>query len=828
TDRRILDKQIRDTINQFTHVAATVGEAKNSGDLRRFIEGGKRIVVSTIQKFPMILDEIGDQHRHRRFAIIIDEAHSSQGGKSTSAMSGALGAAFATENDESDETYEDEINRIMEARKFLTNASYFAFTATPKGKTLELFGEPVPGTLKRRPFHGYTMKQAIDEGFIIDVLGSYTPVQSYYRLVKTVEGDPEFDTKRAGKKLRRYVEENDDAIRTKAEIMADHFHEQVIGQHKIGGQARAMVVTDGVERAISYWQALSTYLAERNSPYNAIIAFSGEREVDDVWVSEARLNGFPSQDIPDRLRQDPYRFLVVADKFQTGYDEPLLHTMYADKPLSGIKAVQTLSRLNRAHPLKHDVFVLDFMNDVDTIRASFEDYYRTTVLSDETDPDKLHDLKSTLDAVGVYAQEDVDDFVEHYLAGSDRTLLDPILDACVATYIQDLGEDGQVEFKGTAKTFVRTYNFLSAILPYTKADWEKLSIFLSFLVLKLPAPAEDDLSKGILETIDMDSYRVEKRAAMRILLPDEGGLIDPVPGGEIRAPGEPELDRLSNIIKSFNDQFGGIEWNDSDRIQHLITEQIPKRVAADPAYQNARENSDKQNARIEHDKALGRVMTGMLKDDTQLFKEFSDNESFRKWLAETVFGLTYALAGSAAEQGTLDLAPGHDASERPFEVVPDRAARPGINCVPLVSLKAAAGYVGDEKLVDPEAWVTPNGRTKPAPNLFTAQVVGESMNRRIPNGAYCLFRYPVVGSRNGRVVLVEHRDIADPELEGPFTLKIWHSSKTASEDGPWRHEQILLEPDSTDPGYEPIILKDVAEGDAQVIAELVEVLGSPA
>jgi type I restriction enzyme R subunit len=640
TDRRILDQQIRDTIKQFAQVGATVGHAEHSGDLRSFIEGGKKIVITTVQKFPFILDDIGSQHRDRRFAIIIDEAHSSQGGKSSAAASMALSAAGAEEDEE---TTEDAINRIMEARKLLPNASYFAFTATPKNKTLEIFGEPLAdgGKVKHLPFHGYTMKQAIDEGFILDVLKSYTPVDSYYRLVKTIESDPEYDTKRAKKKLRRYVESHDHAIRLKAEIMVDHFHEQVLALNKIGGAARAMVVTSGIERAIQYFHAIRDYLRERKSPHQAIVAFSGEHEHGGAKVTEASLNGFPSSRIADKIEEDPYRFLVCADKFQTGYDQPLLHTMYVDKPLAGVKAVQTLSRLNRAHPQKYDVFVLDFQNDTETIRKSFEPYYRTTILSDETDPNKLHDLRSALDAGQVYSDAQIEQLVALYLAGADRDKLDPILDACVATYKETLDEDGQVDFKGKAKAFIRTYGFLASILPYTNAAWEKLSIFLNFLVPKLPAPKEEDLSKGILEAIDMDSYRVEKRAAQKIQLPDADGEIGPVPtDGGGRKP-EPELDRLSNILKTFNDAFGNITWEDADRVRQLITEEIPQKVAADTAYQNAKKNSDKQNARIEHDKALARVIVGVMKDDTELFKQYSDNPDFKRWLADTVFGMTY-------------------------------------------------------------------------------------------------------------------------------------------------------------------------------------------
>lgn len=641
TDRRILDSQIRDTIKQYAQVGATVGHAENSGDLRTFIAEGKKVIITTVQKFPFILDEIGTEHRGRTFAIIIDEAHSSQGGSYATAVASALSTAGA-END--NELLEDKINRIMAAKKLLPNASYFAFTATPKNKTLEIFGEAIKqpeGKIAHRPFHSYTMKQAIQEGFILDVLRYYTPVESFYKLVKKIEGDPEFDAKRAQKKLRKYVESHEHAIRLKAEIMVDHFHNQVLALNKIGGQARAMVVTSGIERAVQYYHAFQEYLAVTKSPFRAIVAFSGEHEFAGVKQTEAALNGFSSGQIAQKIQEDPYRFLICADKFQTGYDEPLLHTMYVDKVLSGVKAVQTLSRLNRAHPKKHDVFVLDFMNDTKTIEESFADYYRTTVLAEETDPNKLHDLKFELDAAGVYIAAEVESFVERYLGDSDRTRLDPVLDLCVERYLAVLNENGQVDFKGKAKAFLRAYGCLSSILPYSNPEWEKLSILLTFLVPKLPAPVEDDLSRGILETIDMDSYRLEKRATMRIGLPDQDAIIEPAPTSGGGHKPEPDLEPLSVILRSFNDQFGSISWQDEDRVRQMITEQIPARVAQDQKYIHAQKNSDKQNARIEHDAALGRVMTAMLNDDTELFKQFMDNESFRGWLKDTVFGLTY-------------------------------------------------------------------------------------------------------------------------------------------------------------------------------------------
>jgi len=642
TDRRILDSQIQATIKQFMQVSATVGHAERSGDLRKFIEQGKKIIVSTVQKFPFILDEIaGEGGKH--FAIIIDEAHSSQGGKNAAAMSQALNTGANLDDDpEPEDTVNDALERRIKARKMLSNASYFAFTATPKNKTLEMFGEALPtdanGRIQHRPFHRYTMKQAIEEGFILDVLKAYTPVQSYYKLVAKVESDPEFDTKKAKKKLRRYVESHDHAIRLKAEIMVDHFHEQVIATQKIGGAARSMVVCNGIERAIQYFFACKRYLVERNSPYQAIVAFSGEYEYNGGKVSEASLNGFASNDIASKFQSDPYRFLIVADKFQTGYDEPLLHTMYVDKPLAGIKAVQTLSRLNRAHPQKHDCFVLDFQNNSDTITQAFQDYYQTTILADETDPNKLHDLKAALDSAQVYTAEQVEHVVARFLSGQARDTLDPILDACVAEYLQHLDEDEQVDFKGKAKAFCRTYAFLSSVISYSNVGWERLSIFLNFLIAKLPAPKEEDLAKGILEAIDMDSYRVEKQSTMKILLADEDAVIPPVPpDGGGRRP-EPELDRLSNILKAFNEQFG-TQFGDGDRIIRRIRDDIAPQVAADEDYQNAKANTP-QNARLAHDEALTKVMQKLLNDDTQVYKMFMENESFKRFIQDMVFGIT--------------------------------------------------------------------------------------------------------------------------------------------------------------------------------------------
>jgi len=652
TDRRILDKQIRDTIKQFMQVRNTVVWAEHSGDLTDAITKGKRIIITTIEKFPYIVPQIGAEHKENHFAVLIDEAHSGQSGRNSAQMNLALSGLAS--DDKLDN--EDKINAMMEGRKLLGNASYFAFTATPKNKTLETFGIPYQDgdDIKHRPFHVYTMKQAIQEGFILDVLQNYTTIDSFYKLMKTVEDDPMFDKKRAQKKLRSFVESSEYTIAKKAAMMVEHFHEQVIAKGKIGGQARAMVVTSSIPRCVEYYYAINKCLSERHSPYKAIIAFSGEHKYQrqEPTLTSAIMNGFPDAKIPKTFKQDPYRLLVVADMFQTGFDEPLLHTMYVDKMLYDIKAVQTLSRLNRCHPQKHDTFVLDFANKPEMIEEAFSRYYRTTILSGETDPNKLYDLISTMESYQVYSGDDVERLVDLYLNGADRDKLDPTLDACTAIYKQ-LDTDDQIKFKSAAKSFVRTYGFLGAILPYGNADWERLSIFLNLLIPKLPSPRDDDLSQGILEAIDLESYRNEARESMSIKLEDSDSEVAPVPAGKVGHIIEPEMDLLSVILSDFNDMFGNINWNDADNVRRQILE-IPAMVSRDEKYQNAMKNSDEQSARLESERALQQVIFAIMADNMELFKQFQDNPSFKKWLSDLVFNLTYNREGKPYELPTQE------------------------------------------------------------------------------------------------------------------------------------------------------------------------------
>jgi len=639
TDRINLDKQIKNTIRQFMQVSSTVGWAKSAGELKTLLDEGKKVIITIVHKFQFILEDISDVYKDKHFAILIDEAHSSQNGSLSAKMNMVLSGNVYDDDDD----LEDKINTIIEGRKMVKNASYFAFTATPKNKTLEMFGKKIPqpdGTMKPEPHYVYTMKQAIEEGFIMDVLKYYTPVQSYYKLTKTVEDDPRFDKKRSQAILRYYVESNSYAIHEKAAIMVEHFHNEVIAKGKVGGKARAMVIASSIKRAVEYYDAINSLLKERRSPFKAIIAFSGTTDWHGKQVAESDINGFPSAKIEKTFKNDPYRILVAANKFQTGFDEPLLHTMYVDKGLSDIKAVQTLSRLNRSHPDKKDTFILDFVNEPSIIKEAFDRYYKTTILSGETDVNKLNDLIDTMESIQVYQEEDVNRFVQLYLDGAERETLDPILDKCVEIY-KNLVIEEQIEFKSCAKAFTRTYNFLAAILPYGSIDWEKLTIFLNLLIPKLPSPQGEDYTEGLLDDVDLESYRVEAQETIRIQYENENGEINPIPVSTDVGIDVPELDTLSNILQAFHDVFGDIQWTDEDKVKKQVAE-LPNIVRQDEAYQNAIQYSDAQNARAESDRATTKAILATMSSGIELYKAVQGNDSFRKWIMDMVFNATYA------------------------------------------------------------------------------------------------------------------------------------------------------------------------------------------
>jgi type I restriction enzyme R subunit len=446
TDRRVLDAQIRNNIKQFQQVNGVVEAiTEGSKQLKEALEEGKKIIITTIQKFPHIVEEIGELPG-TNFAIIIDEAHSSLSGQMARKLNEALAKPNEDDEIETEDhdtiTGEDLITDLIKSRKLLPNASYFAFTATPKNKTLELFGVPFTegDKTKFRAFHLYSMKQAIEEGFIMDVLLNYTTYQSYYALLKKIEDDPEYDKLKAQKKLKAYVESHEHAIKKKAILIVEHFMENVIRKKRMGGFAKAMLVTSSRANAVKYKKAFDEYLYKINSPYKAIVAFSGEID----GQTEANLNGFSSNSIPAEFEKNEYRFLLVANKFQTGFDQPLLHTMYVDKKLGGVNAVQTLSRLNRSHPLKKDTFVLDFANTAEEIEMAFKPYFESTILGEATDPNKLFDLQDALDNFQVYTREQVIEFSDKILANVPVDQLHAMLDTSTTIFRNELAEEQQV------------------------------------------------------------------------------------------------------------------------------------------------------------------------------------------------------------------------------------------------------------------------------------------------------------------------------------------------------------------------------------------------
>ncbi len=652
TDRIVLDKQLREAIKQLAPkkgiVEAITGEGgSKTNQLKEALANRKKVIICTIQTFPFLLDEM-QELTALKFGIVIDEAHSSQSGQTSAKMNAVLSDKNDEEHEDEDEpTLEDKINELIESRKMIKNGSYFAFTATPKNKTLETFGiksaetyTDESGEVKTKfyAFHNYSMKQAIEEEFILDVLKNYTTYNSFYKLIKAVEENPEFDTKQAQKKLRAYVEGHEFAIGEKARIMIDHFHRDV--KRLINGEAKAMVVTKSIIAAIKYKHAFDAYLNEIKSPYKAIIAFSGKKKYKGVEYDEVSYNNFKTHknDIPKNFKKSEYRFLIVANKYQTGFDQPLLHTMYVDKKLADVQAVQTLSRLNRAYKLyKKDTFVLDFYNDAKDIKKAFDPYYTSTILSEATNPNKLNDLVDSLETFEVYNEYQVSEFFEKYVNGEERTKLDPIIDSSAHIFKNDLNKDKQIDFKIKAKSFLRTYSYLGKILDFNNKEWEMLWWYLKFLVPKLFIEKSDDLADGILEAIDMDSYRPSKEETQNISLVAEPGEVYPIPVEVGGGQAEPELDTLENILSLFNQRFGDIEWSDKDKVRKILTEQLPAEMKANKEIMDAVKHSDRQNAKISSDKKLEELMQQYLFSQTEIFKKFTQDKDFQRRYKEFIF-----------------------------------------------------------------------------------------------------------------------------------------------------------------------------------------------
>ena len=646
TDRIVLDSQIQRNIKQFEQVQGVVEHIdKGSQHLKEALEEGKKIIITTIQKFPYIVNEVGELPGNN-FAIIIDEAHSSQTGDTAGKLNATLSKDFEKMQVDDDEfvfieknkhdelTSEDLIVDIVESRKMLTNASYFAFTATPKPKTLELFGVKYKEGEKEKfhAFHLYSMKQAIDEGFILDVLQNYTTYQSSYALLKKVADDPRYDKKKAQKKLKIYVESNEHPIARKTAVMVNHFMDAVIGKQKINGLAKAMVVTSSRRNAVKYKSAFDKYLKDNNIPFKAIVAYSGEIDGE----NEQSLNHFSSSAITEEFKKSTYRFLIVANKYQTGFDQPLLHTMYVDKRLGGVSAVQTLSRLNRIAFGKNDTFVMDFVNSTDEIKNSFNPYYETTILGEATDPQKLFDLQNNLDNYQVYTQEQVVEFSDKIIANVPIDQLHIILDAAANVYYNLPDIKSQDDFRSKCKSYVRLYVFLAQIVSFSNPYLERLYIFLKNLQNKIQIK-DEDLAQGILDNIDMDSYRLQKEGESTLALNQGKELM---PSQEVRSKvADPEMEYLSNIVKAFNDRFG-TQFTNEDKVRKMtadLMQDVKDDTAAMLNINASLKKKDIQNAQIAFTDILHEKMINHIESNFEVFKEYNDNPEFRSFLAGQLF-----------------------------------------------------------------------------------------------------------------------------------------------------------------------------------------------
>jgi type I restriction enzyme R subunit len=646
TDRRVLDTQLKDNIKLFSETKNIVAHAESAAELKAHLELGKKIIITTVQKFPFIVDGIDDL-TERNFAVIIDEAHSSQSGSASDKLNMTLGA----EDEEVPEDLQDKVLAAMKGRKMSRNASYFAFTATPKPATLEKFGRQGPDG-KFYPFHLYSMKQAIEEKFILDVLEKYTTYKSYYEVQKSVEENPLFDTAKAQKKLKAFVEASPRTIEVKAKIMVDHFMSNVWQAKKLKGKAKAMVVTRNIECAIRYFFAIRSALQEANAPFKALVAFSGEKTVDGVKYTEDGLNGISARDLPEEFKKDDFKILVVANKYLTGFDEPMLHTMYVDKKLQEVLAVQALSRLNRCNWKlgKTDTFVLDFYNTVDDIKAAFDPFYTATTLSEPTDVNVLHDLKDALDNVGIYDWSEVKGFNEKFFASAEAEELHPIIDTVVARFEADLDDKQRIDFKIKAKQFVKIYAQVAAIIPFNNVNWEMLHWFLKFLIpkLKVKDPDQDKLDE-LLNSIDLSTYGLERsRLEMRIGLDASATELSPqnpnVRGGYF---GDSDKDPLDEIVRAFNERyFAG--WEATPEEQRVKFINIAKHVMNHADYKaQVEDNPDSQNRQLALEHLIQQAISVERRRELDLYKRYASDPDFKRAFNTSVSRLLASSASAA-------------------------------------------------------------------------------------------------------------------------------------------------------------------------------------
>ncbi|EPI2077719.1 type I restriction endonuclease subunit R [Campylobacter upsaliensis] len=629
TDRRVLDRQIQENVKSFTQDKNLVESiTEGSRQLKAALEEGKKIIVTTIQKFPYIADEI-THLQNKSFAIIIDEAHSSQSGKNAEEMGKAISNKDDKETGEID--LEEELIKIIKNKKFQKNASYFAFTATPKPKTLEMFGSPceINGEKKFIPFHLYSMKQAIEEGFILDVLKGYITYASYYKIVSKND-NREYDKKKANAKLKAYVTNHIATIEKKATIMIEHFFQNIC--KKIGEKAKAMIVTSSRENAVKYYRFFKKYLQENYPEYQALVAFSGVKEMEGESYSEVGLNGFSEAMLKDEFKKDNYRFLIVAQKYQTGFDEPLLHTMYVDKRLEGINAVQTLSRLNRICQNKEDTCVLDFVNTHEEIGKSFSTFYGQTYLKEPTNIDNIYTLKSELFDYGIYTQDELKSFIEAIRKEQDENKIHSKLDNMIKEY-NAKSDDEKTKFYTKAKVYLREYSFLAQILPFNDIELEKLSILLKMLIAKIVPPRTEDLAKGILNNVDLNSIRIILESKKDIELEEDKGGVKPS-SADGSSKKEVELERLLNIVREFNTKFGSVDFGTNEKIAKELMD-LKDDIAKEQTFRDSL--GDEQNARRLFADIFKIQYLQFFKRNKDFFTQLDNKEEFKERVSNVIY-----------------------------------------------------------------------------------------------------------------------------------------------------------------------------------------------
>ena len=636
TDRRVLDKQLQDAIYQLEHEAGVVQKIdEDSNQLAEAISNKTRIIITTLQKFPFIVEKVGEFSRGK-YGIIIDEAHSSQGGKASTAMTSILSDKSLEDAYEADKVFEEDLDsteekivEIVEKSGRQDNISFFAFTATPKPKTIEKFGTYDAQTGLPEPFHIYSMRQAIEEEFILDVLQNYTTYDTFYNVEKSIADDPEISKRKAAQEIARFVSLHPHNIAQKSAIIVDHYRQST--QHKIGGRAKAMLVTRSRLHAVRYKHAIDAYIKHNNfTDMKTLVAFSGTVDDSGETYTETEMNEFSENELPDKFSTDEYQVLIVAEKYQTGFDEPLLHTMYVDKPLSGIKAVQTLSRLNRICHGKEDTFVLDFVNDPEVIQQSFQPYYEVTGLSDVTDPNILYDLLYELDAMQVYTNREVNqvselEFSDKLKDNRAQEKLNPILDAAVDRFKEELSEETQDQFKSLTTKFIRTYSFVLQIGPFTDVDLHKLYVYLSYLLRKLPKKPNERLY--LADDVALEYYRNEKVFEGNIELEKKGNVdLEPQQhaGG---GAAEDEKERLTSIIDRMNERFG-TEFSPQDK---LSRDQLVEDMVQDPELRERAKNNSIDNFAFSYeDKFMDFLIDRMT--DRNFYQKMMENEEQRRFL----------------------------------------------------------------------------------------------------------------------------------------------------------------------------------------------------